>query len=83
MKYEYEQFELGENEEIVRLLRKHDIRMCQILFRNHPKIIGFEERNGNSTKVCSLWRMNYRHGSIRKTKKAIKKFLRNYDKQNK
>jgi hypothetical protein len=69
----------NDHTEIGRLLKKHDLRITQVDCKVYTKIVGIGHQHGD-TSVGSLWQMPCRRGTIRRTKKAIKKFLRQYDK---
>lgn len=65
--------------EIGRLLKKHGLRITQADFRVYPKIV-YIDRITRRKGEPALWEAPCCYGSIRRTKKAIKKFLRAYDK---
>ena len=62
--------------EIHRLIQKHELILEAIDIKNYPKTIGLRERT--ESRCCSLWRITANR-SVRKTKKALKAFLRQYD----
>ena len=64
--------------EIHRLVVKHDLALEAIDIKNYPKTIGL--RKLTESRCCSLWRTNA-NSSVRKVKKALKRFLREYDSQ--
>ena len=64
--------------EIYRLIEKHGLAPEAVDCSYYPKTIGLSIK-GDRT-ICSLWRINANR-SVRKVKKAIKKFLREYDRQ--
>ena len=64
--------------EIHRLVEKHGLILESVDCSYYPKTIGLRIK-GERT-LCSLWRTNANR-SVRKVKKAIKKFLREYDRQ--
>ena len=63
--------------EIHRLLVKNGLRIDVIDVKNHPHVIGISPEDSHTT--CELWRMSTKT-SQRKMKKALKKFLRTWDK---
>lgn len=64
--------------EIYRLIEKHGLALEAVDCSYCPKTVGLRIK-GERT-ICSLWRTNANR-SVRKVKKAIKKFLREYDRQ--
>ena len=64
--------------EIYRLIEKHGLALEAIDCSYFPKTVGLRIK-GERT-LCSLWRTNANR-SVRKVKKAIKKYLREYDEQ--
>ena len=64
--------------EIYRLIEKHGLALEAVDCSYCPKTVGLRIK-GERT-LCSLWRTNANR-SVRKVKKAIKKFLREYDRQ--
>ena len=65
--------------EIGRLLNKYNLRINQVDCTVFQKIVYIDKRYRNQDEGA-LWKMPCRRGSIRRTKKAIKTFLRRYDK---
>ena len=64
--------------EIYRLIEKHGLALEAVDCSYCTKTVGLRIK-GERT-LCSLWRTNANR-SVRKVKKAIKKFLREYDRQ--
>ena len=68
----------NDHTEIGRLLKKYSLRITQVDCKAYQKIVGIGHQYGD-TSVGSLCQMPCCHGSIRRTKKEIKKFLRDYN----
>lgn len=64
--------------EIHRLVEKHGLILESVDCSYYPKTVGLRIK-GEGT-ICSLWRTNANR-SVRKVKKALKRFLREYDRQ--
>ena len=64
--------------EIHRLIQKHELQLEAIDIKDYPKCVGLRVQGERG--ICSLWRTNA-NSSVRKVKKQLKKFLREYDRQ--
>jgi hypothetical protein len=64
--------------EIHMIIEKNGLGLESVDIKDHPKTIGVRVQGERG--ICSLWRTNA-NSSVRKVKKRLKKFLREYDKQ--
>ena len=64
--------------EIHRLVEKHGLILEAVDCSYYPKTIGLRIKDERT--ICSLWRTSANR-SVRKVKKSLKRFLREYDRQ--
>ena len=66
------------NRGIFPLLKKYGLELSIVLLKGYPKYLALSREEDRV--VGSLWRTNLHGKSIRKVKKELKKFLRQYGK---